>query len=244
MERDTVDDIEAWDNAASIYAAMIGGANDSFWRRFEPFLRHWLPDSGGSVLDLGCGHGWLAADLASKGFEVEGVDGSQELVERARRDFPDLRLGVRDLVEGLGTDWVGPYDVVVSHMVLMDLPRIDRVLADVTERLALGGTFVATMLHPAFFNQAPIYEGDRHRRVTGYLREEEWWIESFGGHRHYHRPFAWYVRALRAAGMALVDLDEPRTLPVVPKPEYEWSADEEWFSTIPTMLSFAAKRCG
>lgn len=124
----------------------------------------------------------------------------------------------------------------------MDLPAVGRLLADVAARLTPEGVLVASILHPAFFRQQPADDGERHRRVTGYLAHEEWWIETFGGHRHYHRPLAWYVQQLRDAGLVLVDLDEPPALPPHRAPEEEWTDDERWFASIPTMLSFAARR--
>jgi hypothetical protein len=58
---------------------------------------------------------------------------------------------------------------------------------------------VFTILHPAVFSRSIIDEGpggQRHRKVTGYLSHQTRWIESFGGHRHYHRPLSWYVERL------------------------------------------------
>lgn len=241
MSRST-DDLTAWDRSAGTYAATVGGPDDSFRRRFEPFLARWVPPGDPLVLDLGCGHGWLAATLAARGARVVGVDGSAALVDRARADYPTVRFEVADLTVGLPAAAAGPFDVVVSHMVLMDLPLLDRLLADVAARLAYGGVLVASLLHPAFFRQQPADDGERHRRVTGYLAHEEWWIETFGGHRHYHRPLAWYVGRLRAAGLVVVDLDEPPSLPHHRAPEESWTDEERWFATIPTMLSFAAQR--
>ena len=40
----------------------------------------------------------------------------------------------------------------------------------------------------------------------------------------------------------VVDLDEPPSLPAHGRPEHEWTDDERWFATLPTMLSFAARR--
>jgi len=180
---DTAADLAAWDASALRYAATVGGADDSFRRRFEPFLARWLPPGDRQVLDLGCGHGWLAALMAARGARVVGVDGSAELVARARADHPTLRFEVGDLTEGLPPEAAGPFDVVVSHMVLMDLPVLDAVLRDTAARLADDGVLVASILHPAFFRQEPVLDGQRHRRVTGYLEHEEWWIEPFGGRR-------------------------------------------------------------
>lgn len=75
-------DLAAWDRSAGAYAAAIGGPDD-FRRRFEPFLDRWLPGGAPRVLDLGCGHGWLAGLLSARGAHVVGVDGSAGLVARA-----------------------------------------------------------------------------------------------------------------------------------------------------------------
>ncbi len=241
MEHASSDDLAAWDRSASRYASQVGGAADSFWRRFEPFLARWMPVGSPNVLDLGCGHGWLAGLMAERGAQVVGVDGSAELVARARDDHPGLRFEVADLTGGLPDALSGPFDVVVSHMVLMDVPVLDRLLDDVAASLTADGLLVATILHPSFFRQEPVYDEERHRRVTGYLEHQQWWIDSFGGHRHYHRPLAWYVQRLRDAGLAVVDLDEPPSLPSHGAPEHEWTDDERWFASIPTMLSFAAR---
>jgi SAM-dependent methyltransferase len=242
MEHASSGDLAAWDQSASNYASLVGGADDSFWRRFEPFLTRWMPPGNPSELDLGCGHGWLAGLIAKRGGRVVGVDGTVELVARARAEYPGLRFEVGDLTSGLPSSLTGPFDVVVSHMVLMDLPILDRLLADVSASLTRDGVLVATILHPSFFRQQPMFEHERHRRVTGYLEHEQWWIDSFGGHRHYHRPLAWYVQHLRDAGLAVVDMDEPPSLPRHRDPWDEWTDDERWFATIPTMLSLAARK--
>lgn len=235
-------DTAAWDRSASTYAATVGGADDSFRRRFEPFLDRWLPTGTPRVLDLGCGHGWLANLMTNRGAQVVGIDGSAELVARARTRHPTLRFEVADLTAGLPDDLPGAFDAVVCHMVLMDLPVLDDLLTSTAARLSDDGVLVASILHPAFFLQQPVLEGVRHRRVTGYLEHEEWWVETFGGHRHYHRPLAWYVHRLRDAGLVVVDLDEPPTLPPHRRPPEGWTEDERWFASIPTMLSVAARR--
>jgi SAM-dependent methyltransferase len=57
-----------------------------------PELRAWLP-SGASLLDIGCGYGRVLAELSGAGFSrAIGVDISQALVERGRREHPGLDL--------------------------------------------------------------------------------------------------------------------------------------------------------
>jgi SAM-dependent methyltransferase len=142
------------------------------------------------VLDLGCAHGWLTAKLHHVGGDVVGIDGSAALIATARATYPELEFQVHDLTGGLPTS-PAAYDRIVSHMVLMDLPDLAPMLADVATALAPTGVFVFSILHPCFFGQPPVKDpvtGQWERRVRGYLDHEERWIESFGGHTHYHRP--------------------------------------------------------
>ena len=110
----------AWDANAAAYAAAVSG-DDSISARFAGFLAEELgPLPGLRVLDLGCGHGWLAGRLAAQGARVVGIDGSAELLGMARRQHPGLAFHQADLSQGLGSSVEGHVDRVVALMVLMD----------------------------------------------------------------------------------------------------------------------------
>jgi SAM-dependent methyltransferase len=95
-------------------------------RTAENSAAHLLPllVPGQSLLDVGCGEGWITRDLArlvAPG-QVTGIDTSAEVIERARAggDIPDnLRFETADLFR-LG-DQFGPFDVVHVHQVLHHL---------------------------------------------------------------------------------------------------------------------------
>ena len=206
-------DLAAWDAAADRYASAVGGSDDRVYSMLRPALWASLGHDlrGLEILDLGCGHGWLSALMADAGARVRGVDGSDALLAHARRAVPRVEFLRADLTTGpLPTD--RHYDRVVAHMVLMDLPDIDRTIAFVRSVLAPGGRFVFTMPHPCFFNYKTRLDpdtGELYCGVANYLAPAEWWVETYGGHRHYHRSLSFYSEALSRHGLAVTRVYEP-----------------------------------
>lgn len=144
----------------------------------------------------------------------------------ARGRYPHAHFERADLRDG----YEGEFDAVVALAVLMDIPD----LSSVRVRVRPGGVLVATILHPAFFRQKTVDDGDAgYREVRGYLDEEAWWLDGFGGHRHYHRPLSAYVTWIAACGLGVVELFEP-----------EPAVYEGWRRKIPTRLGFAARPTG
>lgn len=239
------DDLLRWDAATAAYVQQVTGTGDSFYRRLAPFLWDRIGDVRGlGLLDLGCGHGWLTDLFRQAGAQVTGVDGSAALLAEATDRYPGIAFVQHDLATGLPQP-SAQYDRIVSHMVLMDIPELDALMADIAAALKPGGVMVFTILHPAFFSREIVDGGpgdERYRKVTGYLDHETRWIESFGGHRHYHRPLSWYVDLICRNGMVVTGLHEPPTLPSTDIPVNEWTDYQRWFSTIPTMLAVSGRK--
>jgi SAM-dependent methyltransferase len=238
------EDLAAWDSVASEYAAAVG-AGHPIIERFRPFLSDFIGHPEGlEVLDVGCGQGWLAGELAAKGARVTGVDGSAELLKFARSAYPAVEFYQADLTGGLPKELIERrFDRVVTFMVLMDVSSLDRLLTDLRRCLCPEGRFLIAMTHPAFWSQRPMEDpdtGERYRKVRGYLEPEERWVTGFGGHRHYHRPLGWYVKALVRNGLAITELFEPPNPPADGRPSGAWTDYDRWFATIPTMLGLLA----
>lgn len=71
--------------------------------------------SGIEVLDVGCGHGWIANRLAARGCRVTGMDFSTVFLDRARTDAAALDVQV-DYVHGdmRALHWTDRFDRVIS----------------------------------------------------------------------------------------------------------------------------------
>jgi len=66
------------------------------------------------VFDLGCGNGSVGQVLASKGWDVTGVDPSAEGISQANRAYPALRLRLGSAYDDLASLY-GSYPVVVGE---------------------------------------------------------------------------------------------------------------------------------
>lgn len=240
-------DLALWDAAAAAYLTRVGGRGDSFYRRVHQFLWEKFGDvRDRDVLDLGCGHGWLAEELRLAGAQVTGIDGSAALLAEARNRYPRIAFHHHDLALGLPRDpgtgsHPARYDRIVAHMVLMDIPQLDLLLTDTAAALRPDGVFVFSILHPAFYSRQIVDDpmGERYRKIPDYLTHETRQVTSFGEHHHYHRPLSWYIQRLAAHRLLVSGMVEPPSLPQENIPEEHWSDYQRWFSRIPTMLAIS-----
>ncbi len=99
-----------------------------------------VPPHAASVLDVGCGDGFLAARLSERVAHVVAVDIDQPVLERAKQRFPNAPVTWRhgDILEvGEG---LGYFDAVVSNATLHHLPDTRVALRCMRERVRPGGT--------------------------------------------------------------------------------------------------------
>jgi SAM-dependent methyltransferase len=197
----------SWDaNASAWTAAVRGGAIPS--RRAGTdgaVLRALAPLPPGSILDVGCGEGWLARALAGRGHRVVGLDASAPLVESARAhgggEFRVLSydaLAVEPTLAG-----PGPYDAVVCNFSLLgeELAPLLRALRGL---LADGAPLVVQTVHPfTAGGQAPYRDGWREETFAGFGG-------SFGASMPwYFRTVGGWLRLFAESGLRVDAFEEP-----------------------------------
>lgn len=96
---------------------------------------------GNRIFDLGCGNGAFAAALDERGYDVTGVDPSEEGIAQAREAHPELNLHVGSAYDDL-TDRFGQFPVVVSLEVIEHVYDPYRFAACVFNLLEEGGVAV------------------------------------------------------------------------------------------------------
>ena len=100
--------------------------------------------AGLRALDVGCGGGFLAEELAQLGCRVVGVDPSSVSIRSARRHAAAVGLEIEYRV-GSGERLPAEdrsFDVVLCCDVLEHVPDVDAVLAEAARVLADGGIFL------------------------------------------------------------------------------------------------------
>jgi 2-polyprenyl-6-hydroxyphenyl methylase/3-demethylubiquinone-9 3-methyltransferase len=101
------------------------------------------------ILDLGCGNGYVSAELARLGHDVLGVDVSPDGIEIARRAYPAARFEVCSVYdERLATLAGGPLDCVIALEVIEHLYYPRSLLSQAHALLRPGGrVIVSTPYH-------------------------------------------------------------------------------------------------
>lgn len=136
----TVDGYRVWS------ATYDDGRNPAF-DVDEPVLAEILDDvPAGTAVDAACGTGRLSALLAERGHRVIGVDGSPEMLARARTRVPAGEFRHGELQRLPVADAAA--DLVVCGLALTHVPDLRPVFAEFARVLRPGGHLVVSDMHP------------------------------------------------------------------------------------------------
>ena len=176
-----------------------------------PAIRALLPDLRDKrVVDLGCGFGWFARWAAEQGADrVVGIDLSENMIERARRETSDARVEYR--IADLETLELpaAAYDFVYSSLAFHYVEDFGRLVRTVHRALVPGARFVFTIEHPIYMAPAnpgwsKADDGRMSWPLDGYSvegRRVTDWLAK--GVVKYHRTIGTTLNALLATGFAL-----------------------------------------
>lgn len=122
--------------------------------------------SGRSILDLGCGNGAVAHEMAQRGFEVMGIDSSQSGIAHAKASYPDCTFRVGDVTVP-APELGGRFDFVVALETIEHLldPRAMLRLARASLRPG-GRVILSTPYHGYLKNLALAITGRMDEHFT------------------------------------------------------------------------------
>jgi len=197
------------------------------------------------LLDLACGHGRLARELARRGGRVVGVDISAALLDlaRARETEQPLQIAYVHADAASPETLAGEIvDGVVCSFGLSDIDDLDGVSATVARVLHPGGFFAFSILHPCF----PGWEAKQAKPswspACGYYAEG-WWRATTPAHGlrpkvgANHRMLSSYLNTFARHKLTIEQIVEP-------PPPSDWLAEPPNVGPVPVYLVARCRRSG
>jgi SAM-dependent methyltransferase len=236
----------AWrEHAGEFIAWARTPGHDSYWRFHRDLFFEILPAPGRRTLDLGCGEGRVARDLAALGHTVVGVDAAPVMVEAARATDPAFEVHLADAVALPFED--AAFDLVIAFMSLQDVDDLEGAVRESARVLEPGGRMCLALVHP--INSAGSFEGfdagspftidDSYLKSSYYadeIRRDGLDITFVSA----HRPLETYAEALANAGFLIERLREP----AVPEEAVAVPRNRRW-QRLPLFLHMrSVKVCG
>jgi SAM-dependent methyltransferase len=111
-----------------------------------------------SVLEAGCGLGYLTYALNRGGYDVSGIDISQEAVEQATRLYGDLYA--TESVESYSRTSEKKFDAIVMVEVIEHLEDPITVLENAVRLLAPGGSVIITTPNRSYYGYDRVWSTD------------------------------------------------------------------------------------
>lgn len=159
---------ESYDAWADVYDAVY-----AYVRHDIPFYVSEARRAGGPVLELGCGTGRVAIELARAGLDVVGVDFSPRMLETARRNIAEAgeMPGKVTLVEadmrGFAPEQVGgPFPLAIipfrAFLSLLSVPDEISALENAKRHLVPGGELIIDLFVPDLDMLTQVGDTPRH----------------------------------------------------------------------------------
>lgn len=158
---------------------------------------------GKTVLDLGCGEGWLTRELVSLGMDVLGTDIVPELIEQAQT-FDTGRFKLASYQEIAAGKLSEKFDVVVANFSLLGDESVKDLFRSIPSLLNPHGTFIIQTLHPIIAtSDLPYVDGWRQSSWAGFSEDftdpSPW----------YFRTVATWIELYISHGLTIVEVREP-----------------------------------
>ena len=221
-----MDAIKEWSRAPQEIVAAFGDEGD-FTRRYllNPVIFELLGNVvGKTILDAGCGQGYLSRLLAKKGAVVTGIEPAEPWYTYAVQRERSEQLGIRYVQEDLSTWSPLPdtFDYVIANMVFMDIPAYLPALRACIASLKKKGELIFSLLHPCFEEPGSVWKEKGYVEIRDYFHERA--VKQTYDH-FIHRPLSTYLNSIIQEGCMLQKVIEPQLDEAIAR---QYEAERYW----------------
>ncbi len=210
---------DLWNRVADDWRIQVGEDGDgNRLLNSDPVLWAFAGDVNGlTVLDAGCGTGYLSKKLQDHGARVTGIDFSERMIAIARAHNPAIDFRV-DSCSTLATIADASFDLVIANYVLMDTPDLPGTIQAFHRVLKPNGVAVLIFSHPCFPQERATVSEDgeeiRYDWNFPYFEQRKCldppWAHFTAEFIWFHRPLSDYWKAFLESGFVVADFEEPR----------------------------------
>lgn len=172
-----------------------------------------------SVLDVGCGTGYLTNELSKVCNICYGIDVSQKSIQLANEKYKVTGIVFNNCsIARFKSDI--QFDSCVANMVFMTDPDWIESLKNIHCHLSKNGVLFSMITHPCFW---PFYWG--YAKESWFAYNKEIFIENefhtsmsepIGITTHIHRPLSTYINGFKLIGFDIEGIEEPRPVEGTP----------------------------
>lgn len=130
------------------------------------------------IIDIGCGPG-NSTEILKKRYPnaaVVGADNSENMLEAARKKYPDIEFIICDASRDLGR-LCGKFDIVFSNACIQWVPDHHKLLREMMSLLKEGGELAV---------QIPMNYDEPIHKIIGETASSEKWRDKFNDPRHFY----------------------------------------------------------
>lgn len=215
----------SWGKVAGWYNQLLEEGEDTYQEiLIKPsLLRILSPKPGEEILDIGCGQGFFARELAKAGAKVLGIDVAGELVKLAKEQAGKNETYLVLSAEKMISLSAGRFNAAICVLALQNIKNLQVALSEISRVLKSGGRLVLVLNHPAFrIPGASSWSYDektntQYRNINKYLSEITQEVDMTQGISDekkkrftmtFHHPLQVYFKAFAKAGLSVTRLEE------------------------------------
>lgn len=216
--------VKRWDEIADIWEKKMGDDGDLVHQLLiNPVVFEFIEKvfkQHNTVIDIGCGNGYLIPKLEEFSLSVYGLDFSKNMLKYAEKRIsnPDrlIHLNVEKPDKLILNKFLQKFDIAIANFLLDSLKNLEKAIATINMILKKDGYLIVSIAHPWFY-----IEHGNFLKDPSYLKEGKYYVKlnSLNFYLpYYFRRLETYFTTFRKHQFEFIEIKEPVKPNVFPKP--------------------------